>query len=261
MRIKGFNISKISAIHYFKLIFRSILFITAIINFIFIKLHYLEKWAPFILGIIWPVFAIEMILRFFPSKYESMGCQKQFKRNYESTDCESISEEHQWWRTLSVAVFWAVLNGTIAILYYTGIIEKEVLILVALFYSVCDMICILFFCPFQSWMLKNKCCAACRIYNWDYAMMFTPFLFLRSFFTWSLLAMSIILLVRWELTYRLYPKRFYASTNECLSCKNCPEKLCSHKKQLKRLWRTEYARIKRLKEKVISKRQDRTKNG
>ena len=257
MRIKGISISRISAIHYFKLIFRSILFLTAITNFIFIKLHALEKWAPIILGIIWIDFALEMVLRFFPSKYESMGCQKQFKKNYTPTECESITEEHQWWRTLSVVAFWVALNGGIAILYYTGIIEKEVLILIALFYSVCDMICILFFCPFQSWMLKNKCCAACRIYNWDYAMMFTPFLFLPSFFTYSLLAMSIILLVRWETTYRLHPKRFYASTNECLSCKSCPEKLCGHKKQLKRLWKNEYERIKRLKEKVISKKQDR----
>ncbi len=256
MRNKKISISRISAIHYFKLVFRSILFITAIINFIFIKLHHLEKWAPLIMGIIWIDFTLEMILRFFPSKFESMGCQKQFKRNYESTGCYSVSEEHQWWRTLAVIAFWVILNGIIAVLYYTGIIEKEILILVALFYSVCDMICILFFCPFQSWMLKNKCCAACRIYNWDYAMMFTPFLFIRSFFTYSLLLMSIILLVRWEITYRLYPERFFASTNERLSCKNCPEKLCSHKSQLKHLWKRERERLKRLKAKVINKVQD-----
>ena len=254
------KLSKVSAIHYFKLVFRSILFITAVINFIFIKLQTLEKWIPVILGIIWTVFALEMFLRFFPSKLESMGCQKQFKRNYAPTESESISEEHQWWRTAAVIAFWIGLNGIIAFLYYSGIIEKEVLMLIALFYSVCDMICILFFCPFQSWMLKNKCCAACRIYNWDYAMMFTPFLFVRSFFTYSLLAMSIFLLLRWEISYRLYPKRFYASTNSCLSCKNCPERLCAHKKQLKRLWKKEYRRIMRLKEKVINRKSDKTNN-
>ena len=65
-------------------------------------------------------------------------------------------------------------------LYENGfdIIDEGVLWLVCLFYGVCDMICILFFCPFQSWFLKNKCCCTCRIYNWDYAMMFTPLFFI-----------------------------------------------------------------------------------
>ena len=38
------------------------------------------------------------------------------------------------------------------------------------------VICILFYCPFQMWFLKNRCCVNCRIYNWDYAFLFTPFL-------------------------------------------------------------------------------------
>ena len=33
----------------------------------------------------WVVFAVEMVLRFFPSRLESSGCQKQFRRNYVKT--------------------------------------------------------------------------------------------------------------------------------------------------------------------------------
>ena len=116
-----------------------------------------------------------------------------------------------------------------------GILDDGIMILLCSAYSICDLICILFFCPFQSWLLKNKCCVACRIYNWDYAMMFTPLFFVKSPYSWSLLALSIALLLRWELTFFLHPERFSEKTNAYLKCANCPEKLCSHKKQLKRL--------------------------
>ena len=64
-------------------------------------------------------------------------------------------------------------------------------------------------------------------------MMFTPNLFIPSFYTWSLLGMSLLLLIRWEVTLNKYPERFAKNTNGCLSCRNCNEKLCHHKKQLR----------------------------
>lgn len=109
--------------------------------------------------------------------------------------------------------------------------------LLSLAYSVCDMICILFFCPFQTWFMKNKCCGSCRIYNWDYAMMFTPLIFVKGWYTWSILILAIGLLLNWELLVVKHPERFSESTNAALSCANCTEKLCSHKKQLQRFLR------------------------
>ena len=46
---------------------------------------------------------------------------------------------------------------------------------------------------------------------------------------------SLLLLSRWELALRLYPERFSDTTNACVSCQNCEEKLCHHKTQLKSL--------------------------
>jgi hypothetical protein len=121
-------------------------------------------------------------------------------------------------------------------LHMMGILDDGIMIVLCSAYSVCDMICIMYFCPFQSWFLKNKCCGSCRIYNWDYAMMFTPLFFVRRSYAWSLLALSVALLVRWEITFFLHPERFSEKTNEYLRCKNCTEKLCGHKKQLMTLW-------------------------
>ena len=118
-----------------------------------------------------------------------------------------------------------------------GILDDGILILLCSAYSICDIICILFFCPFQTWFMKNKCCSSCRMYNWDYAMMFTPLFFVRRGYAWGLLALSVALLIRWEITFYLHPERFSEKTNDYLRCANCTEKLCSHKKQLHSLWK------------------------
>ena len=139
--------------------------------------------------------------------------------------------------TVLIALIWIVFNGLFGALHMAGVLDDGIMILLCCAYSVCDVICILFFCPFQSWFLKNKCCSACRIYNWDYAMMFTPLFFVRKGYTWSLLALSVALLVRWEIVFYRHPERFSEQTNEYLRCANCTEKLCSHKKQLRSLWK------------------------
>lgn len=232
------RLSKISALHYFKLIFRSCLLITATILYIIHRAD--EAYAPFgnlekkpaILGVIWVFFTVGMILRFFPSGNESMGCQKQFKKNFIPTEVSTV-KLHSARSTFAVAAVWIALNAVIGLLYYIKWIDEGILLLICLFYSVCDMICILFFCPFQTWFMKNKCCGSCRIYNWDYAMMFTPLVFLRDSYTWSLLGLALLLLLFWEISIRLHPERFSETTNACLSCSHCKEKLCHHKKQLR----------------------------
>ena len=137
---------------------------------------------------------------------------------------------------LVVALVWIGFNAIFGALYMAGIFDDGIMLLISCAYSVCDMICILFFCPFQSWFLKNKCCCTCRIYNWDYAMMFTPLFFVRKPYTWGLLDFSIALLIRWEVTFYRHPERFSDQTNDYLQCSNCTEKLCTHKKQLQKLW-------------------------
>jgi len=195
------------------------------------------------LGLIWLVYVVEMALRFFPSKLESMGCQKQFERNYKPTG-EDKPDVQSWKRTFAVVLAWIALNGIIGALYYTNLFDEGILILISLTYGVCDMICILFFCPFQTWFMKNRCCTVCRIYNWDFAMMFTPLLFIPNGYTWSLLGISLLLLLRWEIAYRLHPERFSDRTNACLSCTECKEKLCHHKTQLRSFWKKNKSKFK-----------------
>ena len=243
MTSKKVRLSKISALHYFKLVFRSILLICATISYIVNRIHNSGKIfgeierLPIILGVIWIVFVLEMLLRFFPSNAESMGCQKQFKKNFIPTQHNEPANRSPK-STFLVAAVWFALNAVIGVFYYMDIIDGGILLLISLAYSVCDMICILFFCPFQTWFMKNKCCGSCRIYNWDFAMMFTPLVFIPNLYTWSLLGIALLLLVVWELAVWIHPERFSEKTNACRSCANCKEKLCHHKKQLRHFLRT-----------------------
>ena len=234
------KLSKTSIYHYVKLVFHSVMFLAVLIFYIInkvkgsIDMSNKVAYTQVVLVVMWIVFTFEMIFRFFPATIESMGCQKIFKRNYVPKNEEKKIKPKTigFKRTLAVALSWIVLNSIIGVLYFCGVFDAGVLILISLAYAVCDMICVLFFCPFQTWFMKNKCCNTCRIYNWDYAMIATPLVFIPNFFTVSLVLISLALLVRWEIAYKLHKERFAENTNKNLMCSNCKEKLCQHKKQL-----------------------------
>ena len=253
------KLSTISLLHYGKLVFRSLLLVAALLVYIIGRARGVEDPFHFLSGMGWltlaiaGVFAIEMLFRFFPSRLESMGCQKQFARNYRSPEGIVFGEEHvrlcTWRTTLSVLLSWLGLNGVFAALYFLGLIDEGILLLISLFYSVSDMICILFFCPFQTWFMKNKCCGSCRIYNWDYAMMFTPLILIPNPYAHALFTMALLLFLAWEISVRLHPERFSTATNAALSCANCREKLCHHKRQLRAFLKKNKERL-RLTEKL-----------
>ncbi len=179
--------------------------------------------------VIWAYFAVEMILRFFPSRLDSPGSQKVFRSNYKSTGKKHIHIEDNHGVFL-VGMIWIAFNLIFGVLYYLGVFDEGIMLILCCVFAVCDMICILFFCPFQKWFLKNRCCSTCRIYNWDYAMMFTPLFFIHKPYAWVLLGISLVYMLRWEVTFYLHPERFSKNTNAYLACSNCTEKGCALKK-------------------------------
>ena len=89
--VKKKKLSIVMITHYLDLVWRSVLFlvvlviwITDMINGKDTLVHQMkEHWV--ILSVLWLFFAGEMIIRFFPSKIRSPGCQKQFAINYIKT--------------------------------------------------------------------------------------------------------------------------------------------------------------------------------
>ena len=132
------------------------------------------------LTVVWFLLMISMISRFFPSKLESLGCQKEFPGRFRPSGKEVSAQEIRYANrgALLVLLSWLVLNSVFYFLYWKSVIGPIFMVCLAGFYGVCDIICILFFCPFQSWMMHNRCCTTCRIFNWDYIMICTPLMVL-----------------------------------------------------------------------------------
>ena len=166
------KLTVVSTLHYVRLVYRSVIFVLLAVAYILYHTNdgeaitvLLEKRPGLLIGA-WLVFVVEMILRFFPSRFESPGCQKQFGRNYiKSGESDIVIQDNN--AVLLVALVWIGFNALFGAFHMWGILDDGIMILLCSAYSVCDMICILFFCPFQTWFMKNKCCTVCRIYNWD----------------------------------------------------------------------------------------------
>lgn len=124
------KLSRISILHYIKLILRSLLFCAVLVFYILDRTEVLTYHA--IIPIIaWLFFVVEMLLRFFPSRPESMVCQKYFARNYEPIDEGCTPSNQSWKRTALVAVVWLALNAVIGVLYFTGLIDRGISVLIA----------------------------------------------------------------------------------------------------------------------------------
>ena len=105
MHSKKRRLSPTSAMHYFKLFFRGALLLAALTVYLVDRSRYEYPLyddisrRPVLAMIIWVVFVVEMILRFFPSGIESMGCQKQFARNYRPVPRDDAKPVLQSWKT------------------------------------------------------------------------------------------------------------------------------------------------------------------
>ena len=217
------KMNKIKTLHYIKLVYRGIVFLAALFAYFTFGLT-VDKVGTAAIAV-WLLFLIEIIFKFFPSPLESRGCQKQFKKNYIPKGAD-IWLPYAGKGVLLTLVLWSVLNGIIAVLYYTKIIDAGMMVLISLAYAVSDMVCVLFFCPFQKWLLRTRCCVTCRIYNWDYAMICTPLIFINNIYAQIAVIAAFLLTARWEWTAFFRRERFYTETNAALSCNGCTEKNC-----------------------------------
>ena len=190
------------------------------------------------LHLLWLLFMVMMLTHIFPGKKITMALKKRQEETYvevgEYSEFELLKfVQKQNSKAWTVMLLWLSFNAIWGLLYLFEIIDNADLLMLTVFYFLCDYICILFFCPFQSYIMKNKCCVNCRIYDWGHFMMFTPMLFIKNFFSWSLFFTSIVVLIRWEIVYAKYPQRFWSESNQTLQCAHCKDKTCQIKNRLK----------------------------
>ena len=183
--------------------------------------------------LLWLVWVADMILQIVPIKNKlALGSQKLFanrfrpirqKINYRALKQYAVTTTKSAYK---VMLIWVLLIAVIGVLYYTRVINKTWLFMISVCFYVCDLICVLIWCPFRL-IMKNKCCTTCRIFNWDHLMMFSPLIFAGGFFAVSLVALAVLAWLIWELCVMLYPERFWEMTNLSLQCCECTDKLCT----------------------------------
>lgn len=228
-----------------KFTFRVLIFLTVLTGYLTRKEQMYQffinpMWMEITpLHILWAIFMSIMLLHLFPNNKLTMALRKVDPQEYHEVPGYSEIQlyrfiQDQNVKAWKVMLVWLSVNGVFGLLYLLHVLDDADLLMLTVFYFLCDYICILFYCPFQSVIMKNKCCVNCRIYDWGHFMMFVPMLFIRSFFSWSLFFTSCIVLIHWEIIYARHPERFWSGSNSTLQCVNCKDKTCGIKKTIRK---------------------------
>ena len=186
-----------------------------------------------ILHVLWLIWIVDMLLQLLPVRHiVPLGSQKHMsicfkeikdKINYKSLKEYVSSTTRAAYRVL---ILWVLLLSVIGALYFTGVIDHKWLFMISAAFYVCDLVCVLIWCPFRL-IVGTRCCTTCRIYNWDHMMMFTPMMFIISGYCSSLLLLALAIFAVWEACVMIYPERFWEKSNAALKCSECTDKLCT----------------------------------
>ena len=186
------------------------------------------------LSLLWIAVLVSMLAQLNPKSGLTTGCMKQHisgflpAANFDRAKlAQTVRAQNKG--AAKVAVVWLLVNGLFGALYLRKILSAAELILLCAFYYLCDLICVLFFCPFQTFLMKNRCCVNCRIFAWGSWMMAIPLVFLWHPYAQSLVWASVLVLVVWEYRFAKYPERFWFGSNCLLRCGHCKEQLCRYK--------------------------------
>ena len=186
-----------------------------------------------VLHLLWLVWVLDMAAQLFPIKgCFSLGSQKHFLQRFRpivgAINYPAL-KEHIFTTTKAaykVFLLWGGLLVVLAVLFFLHVLSAVGIFFCSVVFYVCDLICVLIWCPFRL-IMKNRCCTTCRIYNWDHLMMFSPLVLIPGFYTTSLLLIAFAVWVLWELCVMLYPERFWEKSNLALQCSECTDKLCT----------------------------------
>lgn len=189
-----------------------------------------QRLSP--LHLLWLIWMGDMVLQLIPTRQVmALGSQKQFGRWYRPAAGWDAGALADYVRKSDrgankVLVSWVAVTIILGVLRSAEIFGPEELLLTSVFFYVCDLICVVVWCPFRTFLMKNRCCTTCRIFNWDHMMMFVPFLFVPGFYGWTLAGLAAVVAVVWEVQWRRHPERFWEGSNQALRCANCTDRLC-----------------------------------
>ena len=195
--------------------------------------NFFRKFSPF--HLLWLSWMLDMLWQLVPVKKRiviALGSQKHFRFRFEpikeAFSTQALRRHIIETTKAAYKVFgiWALAVAIISLLRTFNVLDDTALLMITMVFYVCDLICVLIWCPFRL-IVKAKCCTTCRIFNWDHLMMFSPMLMVSGFYSRTLVLMAFADWLLWELCIMMYPERFWENSNAALRCTNCTDKLCT----------------------------------
>ena len=197
----------------------------------------LEGWSFFRelswLHLLWLVWAVDTLQQIVPIKNKlPLGSMKLFSSRFrpirDRINHEALRDYIVATTKSAYKVFliWCAGLAVVGVLYYCGLLGRAELFLISALFYVCDLICVLIWCPFRL-LMRTRCCTTCRIFNWDHLMMFSPMIFMGGFYAVSLICLAFLAWLVWEVCIMMYPERFWDKSNAALRCSECTDKLCT----------------------------------
>lgn len=181
--------------------------------------------------ILWLLTVLVLIKRFIPPLNKKINLGKIYGINYKEASPDNPSKRDRLKRyrkkidsgAVRSAIYWTLLVLTMWLWRKADMLSDLWIFIIVIFFIFMDEFCATVWCPFQA-IIGNKCCNTCRINNWGYLMAFSPMIFIPSFWTYSILFLSIAAIIQWEYLYNRHPERFFELYNANLMCKNCVKK-------------------------------------
>ena len=181
--------------------------------------------------VLWLLTILILIKRLIPQMNSKITLGKIYGRNYLPAGEDNPTKQKKLRDyikkmnsgAIRSAIYWTMLILMMGFWHVVGLLNTMWLCIIVVFFIFMDQFCITVWCPFKT-IIQHKCCNTCRINNWGYLMAFSPLIYAPSFWTYSILILSIVTIVQWEYLYYRFPERFYALYNANLMCKNCVKK-------------------------------------
>lgn len=156
------------------------------------------------------------------------GATKHKKRYY--TACKISADDvrvkndikKQSRQAVKILIMWFVFLVVEGVCYHYNIINEKLIILGTISLRIFDKLFVLIWCPIGT-IMNNKCCTTCRIHGWDQLMLNSTLVFIPSVPSYSLIIISMIYFIDWEISVKRHPERFSQISNMTIRCTGCHE--------------------------------------
>lgn len=230
------HLSKVTRRYILDFLFRMAVFL--VIGRVYLSrpewLDFTARGLSWPLLLLWGTVLVSMLSQLSSRSGLTTGCLKQYPGRFDPVpdyDPGELARAVRWQDrgAARVAAVWLAVNLCFGLLYHRGMLSASTLVLLCALAYLCDLVCVLFFCPFQFFLMGNRCCVNCRIFAWGSWMMAAPLMCVPHWYSWSLFGAGALVLCVWEVRFRRYPERFWYGSNRNLQCSSCREQLCRYK--------------------------------